>query len=44
VKGFVRAAEGLRVVQGVGRRLEVVPAEGQVPEDLVGKVVVIGRA
>ncbi len=43
-KGFVRCAEGIRVVQGVGRRLELVaPGPGGVPPELVGRVVVIDR-
>jgi cobalamin biosynthesis protein CobW len=43
-KGFVRCAEGPRVVQGVGRRLELVPpGPGGVPEALLGRVVVIDR-
>ncbi len=44
-KGFVRTAEGVRVVQGVGRRLELVPpGELVVPPELVGRVVVIRRS
>lgn len=39
-KGFVRMAEGVRSVQGVGRRVETAPAEGVDPA-LVGRVVVI---
>jgi len=43
-KGFVRTQEGLRVVQGVGRRLELVPVgDLVVPPQLVGRVVVIRR-
>ncbi len=43
-KGFVRTTEGLRVVQGVGRRLELVPIQpGGVAAELVGRVVVIDR-
>lgn len=45
VKGFVDTAEGLRVVQGVGRRLELTPpGELVVAPDLVGRVVIIRRA
>ena len=40
-KGFVRTTEGVRVVQGVGRRLELTAADGPVDEGLVGRVVVI---
>ena len=40
MKGFVRTDAGVHVVQGVGRRLEVVPAgDLAVPEALVGRVV-----
>lgn len=43
-KGFVRCAEGVRVVQGVGRRLELIPPRDLVvPEALVNRVVVIRR-
>lgn len=43
-KGFVRTAQGVRVVQGVGRRLELTPpGELLVPDELVGRVVVIRR-
>lgn len=44
VKGFVRCAEGLRIVQGVGRRLELVPpGDLAVAPALVGRVVLIRR-
>ena len=44
-KGFVRTTEGVRIVQGVGRRLELTePGDLVVAEDLVGRVVVIVRA
>jgi G3E family GTPase len=44
-KGFVQTAEGLRVVQGVSRRLELTPPGALVvPPELVGRVVVIRRA
>jgi cobalamin biosynthesis protein CobW len=43
-KGFVRTPEGIRVVQGVGRRLELAEVRGAPPPDpLVGRVVVIAR-
>jgi cobalamin biosynthesis protein CobW len=42
-KGFVRTSEGLRLVQGVGRRLELVPTEAPKDPALVGQVVVIVR-
>ena len=43
VKGFVRAAEGPMVVQGVGRRLELQPLDEPVDPSLYGRVVVITR-
>ncbi len=44
-KGFVRTTEGVRIVQGVGRRLELTEPGGlPVPEELLGRVVVIVRA
>ena len=42
-KGFVRTKDGIRVVQGVGARIELVEPRVPVREDLVGKVVVIRR-
>lgn len=42
-KGFVRTAGGVRVLQGVGPRLELTVPKNPVPEHLVGKVVVIHR-
>ena len=43
-KGFVRTAEGVRIVQGVGRRLELAePGDLVVPEPLLNRVVVIRR-
>lgn len=42
-KGFVRTAEGVRVVQGVGPRVELTLPRVAVPEGLVGRVVVIRR-
>lgn len=44
IKGFVSLDTGNHVVQGVGRRMEVVPWEEPVPAELVGRVVVIRRA
>jgi G3E family GTPase len=41
-KGFARTAEGVRIVQGVGRRLELVePGTLDVAPELVGRVVTI---
>ncbi len=44
IKGFVRTTSGIRIVQGVGRRIELTPA-GTLPVDerLLGRVVVIRR-
>ncbi len=42
-KGFVQTPRGLRVVQGVGPRIELTEPKAPVPEALVGKVVVIRR-
>jgi G3E family GTPase len=43
VKGFVQAASGLRVVQGVGARVEFGPVTAVPPPELIGRVVVIRR-
>jgi G3E family GTPase len=43
-KGYVETSEGLRVVQGVGPRVELVPAEATPPAARVGRVVAIRRA
>ena len=43
-KGFVRTSEGLQLLQGVGRRLELVAPPSAPPERLIGRVVVIRRA
>lgn len=42
-KGFVRTSEGLTLVQGVGRRLELTPAPVVPPAALLGRVVIIRR-
>jgi G3E family GTPase len=44
VKGFVRTRDGLRVVQGVGTRIELSPPDAEPPGELVGRLVVIRRA
>ncbi len=45
IKGFVQTAEGIRIVQGVGRRIEFVsPGKTPVHPDMLGRVVVIRRA
>ena len=43
-KGFVETAEGLRLVQGVGPRIELVEPDLPPPRELVGRVVLIRRA
>ena len=43
-KGFVETSEGLRLVQGVGRRVELEAPTSSPSADLVGRVVVIHRS
>ena len=43
-KGFVETSEGLRLVQGVGPRLDLKTVDSAPPPDLVGRVVVIRRS
>ena len=43
-KGFVRTSDGLQLLQGVGRRLELLAPPSAPPERLIGRVVVIRRA
>jgi cobalamin biosynthesis protein CobW len=43
-KGFVRTSLGLRLVQGVGRRIELSEPPFSPPRALVGRVVIIARA
>jgi cobalamin biosynthesis protein CobW len=42
-KGFVRTTQGIRLVQGVGRRLELTAAPVPPPPGLLGRVVIIRR-
>jgi cobalamin biosynthesis protein CobW len=42
-KGFVRTSDGLRLVQGVGRRIELTEPQFSPPAALVGRVVIIVR-
>jgi G3E family GTPase len=42
-KGFVRTSQGLRLVQGVGRRIELSEPQVPPPAALVGRVVIITR-
>jgi G3E family GTPase len=44
VKGFVSTRDGLRIVQGVGARIELAPPDAPPPAELVGRLVVIRRA
>ena len=43
-KGFVHTSRGLQLLQGVGRRLELLEPPSMPPERLVGRLVVICRA
>jgi hypothetical protein len=43
-KGFVQTSQGLRLVQGVGRRLELLAVTLPPPAALLGRVVVITRS
>jgi len=42
-KGFVRTADGVQVLQGVGARIELSPFDRPLADELVGKVVIIHR-
>jgi cobalamin biosynthesis protein CobW len=44
IKGFVATSEGLRLIQGVGPRIELTPPDPGVRPPAVGQVVVIRRA
>ncbi len=44
IKGFVSTREGIRIVQGVGGRVQLSPAEYDVDPNLIGRLVVIERA
>ncbi len=43
-KGFVQTESGIRLVQVVGRRIEMHPCEEPPSPDLLGRVVLIRRA
>ena len=43
-KGFVQTSQGLRLVQGVGRRIELTEVTLLPPPALLGRVVVITRS
>jgi len=42
-KGFVRTADGVAVLQGVGQRIELTPFGRPLADDLIGRVVIIHR-
>ena len=42
-KGFVQSAAGLKLVQGVGRRIEIIDPDREPPPEMVGQVVIIRR-
>ena len=42
-KGFIRTDAGIRVIQGVGARIEITDPDREIDEALVGKVVIIHR-
>jgi G3E family GTPase len=42
-KGFVRTSDGLRLVQGVGRRIELTEVQASPPVALIGRLVIIAR-
>jgi len=44
IKGFVHTSEGLRLVQGVGPRIELAEPDQPPPSELVGRLVVIQRS
>ena len=44
IKGIVRTASGLRIVQGVGERVDLIELSASLPSHLIGKIVVIRRA
>ena len=43
VKGVVNTTEGLRLVQGVGPRVDLVVPPASLPADIIGRIVVIRR-
>jgi len=44
IKGAVQTSLGLRVIQGVGTRIDLVPSPPDIPHHLIGQVVVISRS
>lgn len=43
IKGIVNTSVGLRLIQGVGSRIDVLPSSNDFPHHLIGQVVVISR-
>ncbi len=43
VKGIVATSEGLRLVQGVGPRIDLVPPPPNIPAEIIGRIVAIHR-
>jgi cobalamin biosynthesis protein CobW len=43
IKGFLVTEEGLRLVQGVGQRVQLTPTQAEVDADMLGRLVVIER-
>ena len=43
IKGVVQTVSGLRIVQGVGSRIDLMPPTGDLPSHLIGQVVIIRR-
>lgn len=43
-KGFVRTSQGLRLLQGVGSRIDLIESTVTPPEHLLGRIVVIRRS
>lgn len=44
IKGAVQTSSGLRVIQGVGSRIDLVPPHTDIPPHLIGQIVVISRS
>lgn len=44
IKGAVQTSSGLRVIQGVGPRIDLVPPPTDMPPHLIGQVVIISRS
>lgn len=43
-KGFVHTSKGVRLLQGVGRRVDLLEPPAQPPENLIGRIVLIRRS